>query len=328
MPPHSTLLARLARPLAPFGIAAAVHSVVVSVPSDVLAQASRSGSSASGANLIAAGRSMFEDQRYEESIQTLSAALLRPGTSKKDRIEIYRLLAYNYIVLSQKDEAEAAVRGLYAVDPGFRLAAGESPRFRDFFADVKKRWEAEGRPGLVTEQETGPKPVAIKHASPAERERDKEIPITGELEDPGSRVDKVWLHYRAGSIGKFHKLDARLSAAKFRGVVPASAVKPPLIEYYLTAADAAGLPIATRGDAAAPLRIAIPAPQEESGGVFSSPWFWTGAGAVVVGGVLAAILLTRKSEPAPSEPIGGGGAGGSGGGGGAPTSRVVIIVGQ
>lgn len=265
-----------------------------------------------GGNLITTGRNLFEDQRYEESIQTLSAALLRPNTPKNDRVEIYRLLAYNYIVLSQKEEAEAAVRGLYALDPEFALASNESPRFKEFFAEVKKRWEADGKPGLVTETAAASKPVSIKHASPPQQERGKEIRLSAEIDDPESRVGSVVVHYRTGSQGMFEKADARLSEGRYRAVIPPAAVKPPLVEYYLEVLDGKGLPIASRGDVAAPLRIAVPAPAQ-GGGLLSSPWFWTGTGAVVVGGVLAAIFLSRDSGSSPSAP---------------PSSRVIVTVGQ
>jgi len=39
---------------------------------------------ASTTALIQRGSALFDDQQYEESIQTLSAALVRPGTSQQD----------------------------------------------------------------------------------------------------------------------------------------------------------------------------------------------------------------------------------------------------
>src|SRR5262245_41588052 len=87
----------------------------------------------SATTLIQRGADLFDDQQYEESIQTLSAALVRPGTSAAEKIEIYRLLAYNYITLKRTEEADAAVRGLYVLDETFTLPSTESPRFREFF---------------------------------------------------------------------------------------------------------------------------------------------------------------------------------------------------
>ena len=60
-------------------------------------------------SLIQRGGALFEDQQYEESIQTLSAALLRPSNTKAQKIEIYRLLALNYITLNRKVLSEMAI---------------------------------------------------------------------------------------------------------------------------------------------------------------------------------------------------------------------------
>jgi hypothetical protein len=238
---------------------------------------------------------MFEDQRYDESLQTLTAALLRPGVSKDDRIQIHRYLAYNYIALSRLDEAESAVRGLYALNPSFALQSNESPRFRDFFAAVKKRWDAEGRPGLVSDTSAAPQPkaVVIRHVSPAEREHDQEIILTGQLDDPEHRSASVRVHYRTGTEGKFTEVQASFESVRFRASIPPAAVQPPLLEYYIEIHDSSGLPIATRGDASAPLRIPIPA---EDRSLFASPWFWTGTTAAIVGGVLAGVLLSSKKS--------------------------------
>ena len=67
-------------------------------------------------------------------------------------------------------------------------------------------------------------------------------------------------------------------------------------EYYLLATDKDGLPLASRGDADTPLRIAVPEP---AGGVLSSPWFWVPVGVLVVGGAVATtIFFTQQRDTA------------------------------
>jgi hypothetical protein len=264
--------------------------------------------------LIDSGKNLFEEQRYEESIQTLSAALLRPGTSKADRIDVYRFLAYNYLVLSQTEEAEAAVRGLYVLDPEFTLRESESPRFRTFFTEVKDRWEKEGRPGLETESRATAASPSVKHVSPAEWESGKQVRVSGQIVDPANRAASVVIRYRSGSKGKFQRLEARLGQGHFRASIPGSAVKPPLVEYYIEVVDDGGLPIASRGDAAAPMRIAIPDP-DGGPSVLASPWFWVAAAVVVGGGVTGAILLNKDSGSTSTQSA-------------PPTSRVVVIIGN
>ncbi|MDI1447878.1 hypothetical protein [Polyangium sp. 6x1] len=286
---------RLAATLA---LTAACHSAfVVATPSLAFAQSPAKGDKASVTSLIQRGSALFDDAEYEESIQTLSAALLRPGTSKQEKIEIYRLLAYNYIVLKRADEADAAVRGLLVLDETYSLPPTESPRFKDFFKATREKWEAEGKPGReTTDSPAVEKAIRIMHTSPAQVPPGTLIKLTGRVEDPDGRVRAMQLAYRTGAEGKFVLVPASYTLGEFRAQIPSDAVKPPLVEYYLQAIDKGGLPLTSRGDAATPLRIAVPAAQK--GGVLSSPWFWVPVGLAVVGGGVAAtyILLNQRTS--------------------------------
>ncbi len=273
-------------------------------PSSAFAQGRAAGASAAAPqDLVSRGKQLFEDQQYEESIQTLSAALVRPSNTREQRIEIYRLLALDYITLGRKEESEAAVRGLLALDPEYELPATESPRFRDFFTQAKQKWEADGKPGLQKESEPPPAPVTMAHASPSQVEHDTQINLTARLTDPQHRVARVLLFFRSGSKGKFEEVEAQLDGNVARATVPATAVRPPLVEYYLEGVDAGGLALIARGDAAAPLRVAVPEPSKGwvlpvaiGGGVL-------GAAAIVGGLALAGVFKGSSS----------GGTGGPGG---------------
>lgn len=245
------------------------------------------------AAIIRRGGELFEDQQYEESIQTLSAALLRSGTTDAEKIEVYRLLAYNYIILKRGEEGDSAVRAILVLSEKFALAPSESPRFRDFFDAAKKRWIEEGKPGKASGAAAAvvEKPIHIQHISPAQSKVGMSIKLDGTIDDPDGRVRGVQLAYRAGSSGKFLTIAATFTMGSFRTRIPGLSVKPPLVEYYIQAVDKGGLPILARGDAAAPLRIVV---QKESS-VASSPFLWVPLGAAIVGGaVTAAILLTRS----------------------------------
>jgi hypothetical protein len=289
----------------PIALAAVLHA---SVPSVALAAAPKpSGVARESQDLIARGQSLFEDQQYEESIQTLSGALVRPSNTKPQKLEIYRLLALNYITLTRNEEAEGAVRGLLSLEPTYELPQRESPRFRDFFAAVKQKWEAEGRPGLVKEAQAPLAPVTMKHASPSKGTAHTQIDLTATLDDPQSRVARVVLFYRVAgeSDVKFEQAPASLADGHVTASIPPDAVKPPIVEYYLEGLDKGGLPIVSRGDAAAPLRIAIP----EKGGAWVVPVIIAGAVVVVAGAVfggLAAGGVFNKAAAAGTKPGGSG----------------------
>lgn len=248
-------------------------------------------------DLIAKGQLLFEDQQYEESIQTLSAALLHPSNTNEQKVEIYRLLALNYITLGRKDEADNAVRGLLVAEPEYQLPANESPRFGDFFKEARAKWEAEGRPGLVAEKPSE-HPILLRHGSPSSAERDRPIELRMKLEDPSGRARTVKLYYRTGSRGEFTETVTEVDGEDVRVQIPASAVKPPLMDYYFEVHDVAGAMLASRGDSQAPLRIAVPdgegsgwvLPLAIGGGIL-------GAAAIVGGLALAGVF---KSSPPPA----------------------------
>jgi len=190
------------------------------------------------------------------------------------------------------------VRGLLVLDESYNLPPTESPRFRDFFTATRKKWEEEGKPGKV--DETKPvvveKPVKIAHSSPAQVEPSTTIKLSANVSDPSARVGSVQLAYRTGAKGKYVIVAGTYAAGTFRAQIPSAAVKPPLVEYYLLATDRDGLPVASRGDADTPLRIAVPEP---AGGVLSSPWFWIPVGVLVVGGAVATtIFFTQQRDTA------------------------------
>ena len=248
-------------------------------------------------DLIGRGRQLFEDQRYEESIQTLSAALLRPNNADTDKIEIYRVLSLDFITLGKKEEAESALRGLLSLKPDYEFSSSESPRFRDFFTAIRDRWVDEGRPGLVKPSTPQP-PVMLAHVSPPEWPSDRRITLSARLGDPQQRVTGVQLLYRAGSHGKFTTVEATMENDLARATIPATSVRPPLVEYYIEAIDSGGLPIASRGDASAPLRIAVPEPHARSAG-WVLPAAIGGAvlgAAVIVGGLALTGVFSSNSD--------------------------------
>jgi tetratricopeptide (TPR) repeat protein len=266
-------------------------------------------------DLIQKGQAQFEEQQYEESIQTLSAALLRPSNTPAQKVEIYRLLALDYITLGRKDEAENAVRGLLVQQPDYEIPAKESPRFRDFFAQARTKWEAEGRPGIAKEEPTQ-KPVVLKHGSPTQVEAGTNVELRARLDDPDGRTGSVKLYYRSGSKGDFTEALAEVvEGGSVKATLPAAAIKPPVVDYYFEVLDGGGAVIASRGDASSPLRIAVP---ESSGKGWVLPVAIGGSvlGAAAIVGILALAGAFKSS------PSGGGGNGGTG------TSTVSVSVGE
>lgn len=282
------------------GFAAAVALTTVLAGAPAFAQAGQR-------NLIQLGQRQYDDLHYEEAVQTLSAAIIRPGNSPQDELRIYELLAYSYQALQRNDEAEGAWRLVLAREPERQPSQDVSPRVQQFFSRVRERWEAEGRPGITrpnqqgtggTQQpSTGPLPeVRIEHRSPPQQQRGRPVPLTATVVDPGNRVSRLVLAYRHNNSGIFRRVDAQSQGnGGFAVTMPGEIVRPPLVEYYFEAVDATGVPVQARGDAFAPLRVAVPEP----GGI---PWWvWVGGGVLVAGavtGIVIGVVSASGSQPA------------------------------
>lgn len=255
-------------------LALALVLLLAPAPCAVLAQA--------GNPLIERGISEYDDLRFDEALQTLSAALVRSGNTPEQQTRIYRYLALTYLALDREEEASGAWRSMLALDSEAEAGRDLSPRFREFFDQVRAEWEAAGRPG-----QPAPSPVTIQHRSPPQAERGTEVSLTASVQDPSGRVSSLVLAYRQGTSAVFRRVETTPGAEGYSATIPAADVRPPLVEYYFEAVDRNGLPVASRGDVAAPLRIAVPAP---GGDIASEPLFWVGIGGGVVVAALAIAL--------------------------------------
>lgn len=248
--------------------------------------------------LIQQGAEQYDDLRFEEALQTLSAALIRSGNSDAERVQIYRFLAFTYLALGREEEAAGAYRSLLVIEPEHEVGTNASPRTREFFAQVKQQWDADGRPGMA-QAGTSPDPIEIQHRSPAQAERGEPIELRASIDGPSGSLSRIVLAYRQGTNDVFQRIEAELVAGEFVATIPGEDVRPPLVEYYFEGLDALGLPVAARGDVAAPLRVAVPAP---GGSVLTKWWFWTIVGVAVAGAVTTGVVLANSGDgPAPIE---------------------------
>lgn len=280
--------------------------LVASAPAQNPTPTTATSTAKTGHSLLEQGRSLYEDARYEESIQSLSAAMLRADTTEADKKRIYQYLAFDYLVLGRKDEADSAARALFVIDPTFELSERESPRLREFFAGSKQRWENDGKPGLV--EKTVPlAPIVLRHASPAQVDENKTFDVRGSISDPDRRVTHVKLYVRAGTKGRFETRPTAMGPTSFSATIPSVLVKAPIVEYYFEAFDRSGLPVASRGDAGQPLRIAVKeksskawiAPVAIGGGVIGAAAI---VGVLALAGVFSSATTPGTPNPPPSTP--------------------------
>lgn len=238
--------------------------------------------------LLAEAIAKYDDLEYDEAIRRLSAALLVAGNTPEDNATIYRYLGLSYLLLDRPEPATGAFRNLLVLRPDYRFDAETAPRIVEFFEGVRRQWEADGRPGI---QELPPpplRPVRILHVVPDTAERGTALRLQSRIEDPDDQARGMFLNYRTGSRGAFQRQPVPAGPTQVV-TIPASAVQPPTVEYFLEVVDQGGRAVATRGDAEAPLRVVVPAP---SGSILGKWWFWTGAVAIIGGAVVLGVVLS------------------------------------
>ncbi len=251
------------------------------------------------APLLQTGRTQYENLQFEESIQTLSAAIIRRGNTPAQEVAIYEVLGLSYLALSRDEEAEGAFRLLLAREPEHALRAGTAPRIVEFYNRARTRWIADGRPGApqTNTPARAERAVTIEHRSPAQQTRGTALELSASLTDPDRRSAGLVLAWRPGNRGLFHRADAQNRNGTFTATVPAADVRSPAVEYYLEAVDENHIAVAARGDAFAPLRVVVPEAERPS--IFSQWWFWTAAGVVVAGVAVGTYFVVRGSDAAP-----------------------------
>ncbi len=279
----------------PLSFSRLLHAGLLSA--SILCLSAFSGTSASAQRnnpLIEQGEGLYDELRFEEALQVLSAALVRSGNTNEDRATIFRLLAFTYNALGRDEESAGAYRSLLSLSPDYEPEGTVAPRVRTFFSQVRTQWESEGRPGLPP-----PAPVTIAHRSPAQQDRTVAVQLRASLEDPSQRVERLVLAYRQGTNDVFRRVDCDRDGDDFLATIPGEDVRPPLVEYYFEAVDGSGLPVAARGDVAAPLRIAVEAEQE--GGIATKWWFWTAVGVGVAAAIVTTVVVVRNNSSGPEQ---------------------------
>ena len=214
--------------------------------------------------LIKQGISQYNDLEYETSINTLSAALIRPGNSNEDKITIYNYLGLNYLILGRETEADGAFRSLLAIDENWALdPVLTPPKVLDFFTATKEQWIADGKPG--TEQTTKVSPVKVVHKLPDKGVRDEDNYLKIELENPKKIPVKVVVLYRKSSDKKYKEAFAKMSGYSkdmqrvvYMATIPGSDVQPPSVEYYIEVRNTKGEVLNFKGEESMPLRIPVP----------------------------------------------------------------------
>ena len=255
--------------------------------------------------LIQQGISQYNELEYETSVNTLSAALIRPGNSNENKITIYHYLGLNYLILGREAEADGAFRSLLAIDENWTLdQVSTSPKVLEFFDATKQQWIADGKPGM--EQAIKVSTVKIVHKLPDKGVKDEDNYLKIELENPEKIPVKVAVFYRKSSDEKFNQTFANISGYSkdmqrvvYMVTIPGADVQPPSVEYFIEARSTKGEVLNSKGEESAPMRIPVP---EEGKKKKTLMWGLIGGlgAAVIVGLVVGLAVGLTRDDGGPS----------------------------
>jgi len=89
-------------------------------------------------NLIERAVAAYTVLDYDHALPLLAEAEKQPNLSTADHVTILKYRAFIQILQGKEILARDAVAGIFGLDPGFSLPTTVSPKFRNFFADVRK----------------------------------------------------------------------------------------------------------------------------------------------------------------------------------------------
>ncbi len=253
--------------------------------------------------LLRQGLQLYEEMEYERSVETLSAALIRPGNSVGDQLLIFQTLGTLYVFLNRQQEAEVALERLLCIDGAFDFGEYASPRITQVFDRVRQQWQESGSPcpDQVGSGQPEAAPVTMDHESPDTANPGETLELQVSIEDPDLRVNSVILFYRVQGEEGFDQTPATMvSAGVFEAAIPGDAVGAPAAVYYIQAVSDGGDPLAALGTPRAPLRVPVSSGERRS--IARTWWFWTIVGVVVVGAGLGIGLGLGLQDDPPQPP--------------------------
>jgi len=261
-------------------------------------------------SLISKGIEQYQNLEYEDSINTLSAALVMQGSTDEQKIKIYQYLGLNYLVLGKEKEAEGAFRNLLTIDEKWSFdPIMTPPKVMDFFNRVKEKWISDGKPGLAGKQKGKEPSVRIIHKIPGEAIPNQDINTMVEIENPENLEVVVEVFYKSGKGNKYEKAyieskgytDSEKRNELYMVKIPGTAVKEISVDYFITVKDREGNLVAFKGEESVPLRIPVAEGKEKKkkkallGGLLGGL-----GGAAVIGIVLGIVIpLATKEEEKP-----------------------------
>ena len=277
----------------------AVLLTVLPVSNAALAQ--RGGKAAGGASTLQAApadvetaEQLYAKLDYEGANAVAERVVKKTGLTHDQLVRAYRILAVTNAVLDKEEQARDAFLQLLIYEPEYQADPNLGPKVNTPFMEARGGFRSlSSKPGIEVSTTLSSNGGTLR--------------IT--TRDPTRIVKRVSVGYRWTSSGEY-----RVSQLTSGEVAAVEIAAPPAgrtrLDFYVVALDDRDNAVLEAGNPAVPKSAFAEAgasgpskggagagSKAENGSVFSSPFFWMAAGAVVIGGTAAAYFALRPQEP-------------------------------
>jgi tetratricopeptide (TPR) repeat protein len=237
-------------------------------------------------DLLAEGRRLYAQQEYDGAIRAMQRALDAPDDAPRHRVEAYETMGCAYVALSDDLAARRAFRALLVIDPYYVLREPSgSPKIRDVFEGARRE--------LVHDAAIDPD-LEVRVTLPESVRAGGAVAVRAVASSPVARMS---LRTRRRGTRGFDRVAMAGAGRSFQAVLPLPDTRRPYgLELYVEARDARGDLVARGGSPLDPRSLRVEGRTERPRGGGISPWLWVGAGAVVVGAVVAGIVLSTGGD--------------------------------
>lgn len=238
---------------------------------------------------IERGVALYFDLEYEQAVAVLTKALAIKHLTVTELTEGHQYLALSHVALGRDDDAREAFRKLLEASPDFDLERTENPHALDLFAEVKASMPKRNFIQLT------------QAASPTRPRPGSTITVSIAVVDQANLTDRVIVHHRSRGQKSFSTVTALPAASgRYNAAIPGAFVSGEAVEYYVVAAGADGVTLATEGSAEEPMALALEA-AERSKPVYATWWFWAGLGTLLLAGAAVGVVLASGDTATPGD---------------------------
>ncbi|MBX3250150.1 MAG: hypothetical protein KF901_23430 [Myxococcales bacterium] len=239
---------------------------------------------------LADGRRLYRELDFPGCVDAMHRALGVPGVTAAQRLEAFEMLGAAYVVLDREQEAAAAFREMFRLDPYHRVREPSgSPKIERFVEEL--------RATLVPDAALDPN-VELRALLPAAARVGRPVPVRVEVEGPRV-VARVEVRQRPDDEREWRSVALRPSGDAFEGELPAPSGRGRL-ELYAEGRNSAGQVVTRAGEPLVPIVLEVRERDAEQAVPLRRRWWvWAAVGVAVVASAVVVGVVASRSERAP-----------------------------